>query len=337
MINVAINGYGTIGKRVADAIVKQPDMELVGVAKTTPNHEAKTAIKKGYSVYAIEKSKKAFSDAGIKIDGTVEDMVKQADIVVDATPSGVGIENRKIYKKYGTPAIVQGGESKDKVDCSFNARSNFEESIGKDFVRVVSCNSTGLSRLLSPVNEKYGIERVRATLVRRGADPNQPEKGPINDIILDPVYLPSHHGSDVKTVLPGVEIDTLAIKVPTTLMHLHVINMTLKSESECSEMIDLLLNESRIHMILPEDNIKGISGLKELALDAGRPRGDLWENCIWKESISVNKNEMYLFQAIHQEADVVPENIDAIRAIMGELDRENSMELTDLKLGIGEL
>ena len=113
--------------------------------------------------------------------------------------------------------------------------------------------------------------------------------------------------------------------------------MTLKSESECSEMIDLLLNESRIHMILPEDNIKGISGLKELALDAGRPRGDLWENCIWKESISVNKNEMYLFQAIHQEADVVPENIDAIRAIMGELDRENSMELTDLKLGIGEL
>ncbi len=33
MIKVSVNGYGTIGKRVADATLKQPDMELVGVAK----------------------------------------------------------------------------------------------------------------------------------------------------------------------------------------------------------------------------------------------------------------------------------------------------------------
>lgn len=31
-IRVAINGYGVIGKRIADAITLQEDMELVGVA-----------------------------------------------------------------------------------------------------------------------------------------------------------------------------------------------------------------------------------------------------------------------------------------------------------------
>ena len=31
-IKVAVNGYGVIGKRVADAVALQPDMELVGVA-----------------------------------------------------------------------------------------------------------------------------------------------------------------------------------------------------------------------------------------------------------------------------------------------------------------
>ncbi|MFO7539153.1 MAG: type II glyceraldehyde-3-phosphate dehydrogenase, partial [Chloroflexota bacterium] len=31
-IRVAVNGYGIIGKRVADAVRVQPDMELVGVA-----------------------------------------------------------------------------------------------------------------------------------------------------------------------------------------------------------------------------------------------------------------------------------------------------------------
>ena len=43
-IQVAVNGYGTIGKRVADAVALQPDMELVGVAKTRPNHEAELAV-----------------------------------------------------------------------------------------------------------------------------------------------------------------------------------------------------------------------------------------------------------------------------------------------------
>ena len=32
-VKVAVNGYGTIGKRVADAVKLQPDMELIGVAK----------------------------------------------------------------------------------------------------------------------------------------------------------------------------------------------------------------------------------------------------------------------------------------------------------------
>ena len=32
-IKVAINGYGTIGKRVADAVDAQDDMEIIGVTK----------------------------------------------------------------------------------------------------------------------------------------------------------------------------------------------------------------------------------------------------------------------------------------------------------------
>lgn len=31
-IKVAVNGYGVIGKRVADAVAVQADMDLIGVA-----------------------------------------------------------------------------------------------------------------------------------------------------------------------------------------------------------------------------------------------------------------------------------------------------------------
>ncbi|MFH1450559.1 MAG: glyceraldehyde 3-phosphate dehydrogenase NAD-binding domain-containing protein, partial [archaeon] len=70
MIKVAINGYGTIGKRVADAVSKQDDMEIVGVTKTRPTWEAKSAVEKGYKLYCgVPENTGAFEEAGIKIEG----------------------------------------------------------------------------------------------------------------------------------------------------------------------------------------------------------------------------------------------------------------------------
>ena len=43
MIKVGIVGYGTIGKREADAVLLQDDMELVGVTANTYNYRIKTA------------------------------------------------------------------------------------------------------------------------------------------------------------------------------------------------------------------------------------------------------------------------------------------------------
>ena len=84
MINVSVNGYGTIGKRVADAIVQQPDMKLIGVSKTKPNHEAKTAVDKKYPLYVVKGAEESFSGVGFEVEGTIEEMIENSDIVVDA-------------------------------------------------------------------------------------------------------------------------------------------------------------------------------------------------------------------------------------------------------------
>jgi len=336
-MRVGINGYGTIGKRVADAVDAQPDMEVAGVAKTRPNFEAGSAVGKGYDLYAaIEDRRHRFQEAGIDLAGDVAELVAGADVVVDACPSGVGAENAALYREHDTPAILQGGEDADAVEASFNARANFEAVAGADLVRVVSCNTTGLARLLAPLQEAYGVEKARVTLVRRGGDPAQSGRGPINDILPDPVSLPSHHGPDVTTIFPDLDIDTLGLKVPATLMHTHSVNVTLESRPAASEVRDLLDDERRTFVIPEWLGLDGAGAIKELAGDAGRPRGDVWENCIWGESITVEGRDLYLFQAIHQESDVVPENVDAIRAIAGSADREESMRRTDEALGLGE-
>jgi glyceraldehyde-3-phosphate dehydrogenase (NAD(P)) len=336
MLQVGVNGYGTIGKRVADAVAAMPDMELAGVAKTRPNYEAEAAVRKGYSLYAaIADRADQFAEAGIDIAGDVEDLVGESDVVVDATPSGIGAENRDLYERLDTPAIFQGGESADTADASFNARANFDEVADEDYLRVVSCNTTGLSRVIAPLREEYGVEKVRATLVRRGGDPGQTGRGPINDILPDPVSVPSHHGPDVNTIFPDLDIDTLGVKVPATLMHLHSLNVTLDVSPSVDEVRELLAGQSRLFLVPEASGIDGAGKLKEFAMDTGRSRGDLWENCVWEDSISMVDDDLYLFQAIHQESDVVPENVDAIRAIAGSADREESIALTDEHLGVG--
>ncbi len=194
---IAVNGYGTIGKRVADAVRAQEDMEVIGISKTKPNYEAAVAHQLGYDIYTPAENIEAFGKAEIPSAGTIQEMIGKADLVVDCTPGGVGEKNKPLYEKAGVKAIWQGGESHQLTDFSFNAVSNYDKALGRDLVRVVSCNTTGLCRVISPINSEVGVKKVRVTVARRAVDPNDIKKGPVNAIVLNPVKLPSHHGPDV--------------------------------------------------------------------------------------------------------------------------------------------
>ena len=335
MIKVAINGYGTIGKRVADAVAAQKDMKVIGVSKTRPNAEAFVAKQRGYPLYIADISKKAaFEKVGLSVVGSVEDMCKAADIIVDATPGDVGATNKPLYEKLGKKALWQGGEEHEIAGFSFNSSCNYKDAIGRQFVRVVSCNTTGLCRIIHAIDKEYGVAHVHAIMIRRGSDPGEIKKGPIDAIVLDPVSVPSHHGPDVLSVLPHISIVTMAMIVPTTMMHMHAIRITTKKDITKERVIELVKNHPRMGLIKKSAGIRSTAELKEFAMDLGRQRADLYENCIFEDSIYANKTDLCFFQAIHQEADVVVENIDAIRAMMGgQKDGAASIKSTNDALG----
>uniref|UniRef100_A0A7C4W3M2 Glyceraldehyde-3-phosphate dehydrogenase n=1 Tax=Geoglobus ahangari TaxID=113653 RepID=A0A7C4W3M2_9EURY len=336
MIKVAINGYGTIGKRVADAVSLQDDMKVVGVTKTKPDFEAKLAAKR-YPLYvAIPENVDKFEKAGVKIEGTIEDLLEKVDIVVDCSPNKVGAQNKPMYEKAGVKAIFQGGEKKDVAEVSFNALANYEKAVGKNFVRVVSCNTTGLTRVIYLIKEMYSIKKVRATMIRRVVDPKEDKKGLVNGIIPDPIKLPSHHAEDVKTVIPDVNIVTMAYKVPTTLMHLHSISIELNEKADINDVISRFEEEPRILLVSESDGFTSTAKVIEYAREF-RKRYDIFENVVWRESINFEDNELYITQAIHQEAIVIPENIDAIRAMFEIASKEDSIKKTNETLEIGKL
>ena len=337
MVKVLINGYGSIGKRVADAVAMQKDMEVIGVTKTRPNFEAKMAIEKGYKLYAaIPERKSLFEESGIEIEGSIFDVIEEADIVVDCTPGGVGKDNLEVYKKYNVKAILQGGEKAHYVEDNFNSLWSYDRCYGKDYIRTVSCNTTGLCRILYAINSVTEILKARVVLIRRGADPNDIKRGPINAIVPNPPTVPSHHGPDVGSVIPEFngKIVTSAIIVPTTLMHMHSL-MVETSGTTREAIIESIEKTPRIFTVSAEEGLNSTATIIEYARDLGRSRYDLNEIPVWEESINVVDNEVFLMQAVHQESDVVPENIDCIRSMLQLVDDNmKSIEMTNKAMGL---
>ncbi len=336
VVKVAVNGFGTIGKRVAEAVTRQPDMQLIGVAKTRPDYAAVIATKVlGYRLFVPAGKEKEFEERGIPVAGTIEEMVEQADIVVDATPGGKGAEYKKLYVEKGKPAIFQGGEEPDVADVSFSTLCNYEAALGKRYIRVVSCNTTGLLRAICTLRRAFGVVKVHATIVRRAADPKEVKRGPVNAIVPNPVTLPSHHGVDAKTVVPDLDILTAAVVVPTTLMHVHVVTARLARRVSREEVIRVFEEAPRILVVDAELGLKSTADLVEAARDLGRRRYDIPELVIWRESVYVDGDEVTWMQAVHQESIVVPENIDAIRAALRLAERaEETIRVTDETLGL---
>jgi glyceraldehyde-3-phosphate dehydrogenase (NAD(P)) len=293
------------------------------------------AVDKGFDLYiAIPDNVPNFVEAGIPVKGTLDDLLKIADVVVDCTPGKKGVDNLELYKNAGVKAIFQGGEKHENIGCSFNSLSNYSENLGVDFTRVVSCNTTGLARTIFPLVKEFGVRKVYATMVRRGPDPNNSKKGPVNAII--PVLkVPSHHGPDLKTVIEGINIDTMAVAVPTTLMHLHCNVVELEKEVTAEEVISVWENTPRVSFVTGGEGITSTAQIMEMAKDLKRDRSDLNEISVWKDGVHVVGKTLYYYQAIHQESDVVPENIDCIRA-MYELENDNiaSIKKTNEALGI---
>jgi len=334
-IKVAINGFGTIGKRVADAVDAQDDMKVIGVTKTGPSFGCDLAVKKGFPLYCTfddEGRIAAFAEQGYDCRGGLSALLAVADIVVDCAPGKMGADNLAKYKAAGVKHMFQGGEKHQLTGLSYSSCANHSENLNAEGSRVVSCNTTGLSRTLVPLFEHCGSLKVECTMIRRAADPGDSNKGPINAI--KPVLkVPSHHGPDLMTVKPEIEINSLAVAVPTTIMHVHSIIADLPEGHglTTSSIIEMWKNRPRlIVMNGVENRITTTAEVMEMARDIGRKWGDLHEIFVWEDGVKLIDNRLYYFQAIHQESDVIPENIDCIRALMGtEPDWEKSVTKTD--------
>lgn len=116
-------------------------------------------------------------------------------------------------------------------------------------------------------------------------------------------------------------------------MHVHTVNMETNNDCTIADIKRIFGLQSRILFV--GQGMSSTAEIIEYARDIGRPRNDIWENCIWPESITVHERELYFFQAVHQESITIPEKVDAIRAMMEfESDGAKLIEKTNKAIGL---
>jgi glyceraldehyde-3-phosphate dehydrogenase (NAD(P)) len=117
-------------------------------------------------------------------------------------------------------------------------------------------------------------------------------------------------------------------------MHVHAVFAKLRKPCVTDDVRNMLRNTTRILLLNGADGFQSSAQIIDYFRDVGRYRYDIPELVIWEESISVKSGEVAFIQAVHNEAIVVPENIDAIRAMFNLCDAKTSIEKTNKSFGI---
>ena len=333
---VAVVGYGTIGQRLADGVARQKDMELVGVSDVAPTLPVRALKEKGmpYNLYcAIPDNISILEKVGIPVTGTLEDLLKKVDIVLDATSAGIGQKNKELYKKYDLKAIFQGGEKNEVADVFFHGYANYEKGLGKQFLKLTSCNTTGLIRAVDCLDRAVGLEKVAITIIRRVADPGDYYRGLTN--ALQVAKAPSHQAVDLMTIMPNVKATGILVHTPVTHGHIITIVATPKKKITKEEIVEHFNKHPRIIVVRIEDGFLGNASLFKYARDLGNPRGDMYEIAVWEETIVSSGDDIMFAINIPQEAVVIPETMDGIRASLEmQKDRLEAVGLTNKYLGM---
>ena len=337
MVKVGVAGYGVIGQRLADGVAFQNDMELVGVADIAPTLSIRALKEKGmpYDLYLVEGAdRKCFDELGIPVSGSFEELIDKVDIMLDSSPGGVGAKNKELYAAKGVKAIFQGGEKNSIADVFFHGYANYEAGINQQFLKLTSCNTTGLIRAVDCLDRAFGIEKVAITIIRRVADPGDYHRGLTNALQMDKA--PSHQAVDLMTIMPHINATGILVHTPVTHGHIITVLATPKTKTSRQEVLECFKAHDRIRVVRIDNGFKGNASFFRYARDLGNPRGDMYEIGLWEDSIVESGDDIMFAINIPQESVTIPETIDGIRAAMNmQDDRLTAVAHTNNYLGLG--
>lgn len=266
---VHIVGTGTIGEPTIGLLAHMKEklgIDEVTFHKKTPLLEDRpkinSLIERGAKFCCDEDKKGTFAKLGYHEPSyeTLE-AIKQASVIIDCTPQGVGHQNKQHYydkfKKSTLGFIAQGSEF---GFGKMYAKGINDEALDRkedQFIQVVSCNTHNLGILLKTLasdasGQVTHLKEGRFVLMRRANDISQeksfipaPQVGKHSDEKFG-----THHARDAyhlfKTLNCNLNLYSSAVKLNTQYMHSLWFNLKLKTKITRDEVIQRLVEHPQV-------------------------------------------------------------------------------------------
>lgn len=237
--SVHVVGTGTIGEPLIGLLSRHKDkfgIDQVTFHKNTPLAHDMPKVKRlldyGAKLSTDLDKFNGFKELGVIPELKREDAIRQATVVIDCTPSGTGLENkREYYNKYKDQVkgfIAQGSE----FGFGKMYAAGITELADEDqFVHVVSCNTHNIAAIIKSLEcdissvTPGGVLSGDFICLRRANDISQ-NGGFIPSIKVgkhDDEEFGTHHARDafhlLKEQFPHIQLYSSAVKLNTQYMH----------------------------------------------------------------------------------------------------------------------
>ena len=264
---VHVIGTGTIGEPLIGLLSvhrKEFNIDEVTFNKNSARQHDRPKLtqllRRGARLAAKSENHAAFKEMGIEVAYEAEEAIRRATVVIDCTPSGVGLANKQQYfLKYADQVkgfIAQGSEFGFGKMYARGINDDTIDPKNDQFIHVVSCNTHNLAALLrtlgSPDSEGMGIKSARFLCLRRANDISQnqafipaPQVGKHSDEKFG-----THHARDAhhlfRTLGHELNVFSSAVKLNTQYMHAVHFAINLTSPMTREEAIARFADNTRI-------------------------------------------------------------------------------------------
>lgn len=254
--NVAINGFGRIGRNAFKIAFERDDLNIVAVNDLTDTKTLAYLLKHD-SNYGTYEKEVGFDETGIIVDGK-HILVKAekdpsllgwgelgVEVVIESTGRFTDKEGASGHIKAGAKRVIISGPTKsDGVDTIVLGANDDRIEGATEIVSNASCTTNSLGAVMAILDTEFGVEKSLLTTVHSYTQSQVLQDAPAKDLRegrnAAENIVPTTTGAAIAVTLTLPQLknkfDGLSIRVPTPVVSLSDVTALLKRDVTVEEV-----------------------------------------------------------------------------------------------------
>lgn len=266
MINVAINGFGRIGRSVFKVLAEKKNFKIVGINDLTDTKTLAHLLRHDTAYHKWEKAvgsdEKNLIINGVKVpvfaekDPSVLPWGKlKVDVVIESTGKFTSTDGANLHLKAGAKKVVISAPAKGGgiptyvrgVNCGKVKTENAKA------INNASCTTNSLAPVMAVLHEKFGVVKSMMSTIHGYTNDQNLQDGPHKDLrrarAAAENIVPTTTGAAIAVaeVLPALKgvFDGIAFRVPVPVVSLSDITVILKKKVTVEEVNKVLTDAAK--------------------------------------------------------------------------------------------